>query len=115
MNISLGGNVRDSMEALVVECSEPREISVIAELASGVENEVRSFRAEIAKWASEYARQHQGDATRDPSRAAADLRRWSREHFQATQVPRAQATQVSDAGVSAPTATRPAPVDVRAA
>jgi len=107
MNISLDGNVRDSMETLVVECSEPREIAVIAELASGVENEVRSFRAEIAKWASAYARQRQGDAARDPSAAAADLRRWSREHFQAAQVP--------GVGVSATAATRSAPADVRAA
>src|SRR6266851_1840785 len=107
MNISLDGNVRDSMETLVVECSEPREIAAIAELASGVENEVRSFRAEIAKWASAYGREHRGNAARDQSAAAADLRRWSREHFQATQVP--------EAGVSAPAAARPAPADVRAA
>jgi len=107
MNTSLDGNVRDSTETLVVECSEPRETDVIAELASGVENELRSFRAEIAKWARAYARQRQGDAAREPSAAAADLRRWSRQRFQALQVP--------DAGVSAATATRPAPVDVRAA
>src|SRR5260221_5091006 len=107
MNISVEGNVRDSMKTLVVECSEPREIAAIAELASGVENEVRSFRAEIAKWASAYGREHRGDAARDQSAAAADLRRWSREHFQATQVP--------DAGVSVSAATPSAPVAVRAA
>jgi hypothetical protein len=107
MNISLDGNVRDSMETLVVECSEPREVAVIAELAPGVENELRSFRAEIGKWASAYARQHRGASARDPSAAAADLRRWSREHFQATEVP--------DAEANAPAATRPAPGDVRAA
>ncbi|HEY2729995.1 MAG TPA: hypothetical protein VGK52_08630 [Polyangia bacterium] len=90
-----------------MECSEPREIAAIAELPSGVENEVRSFRAEIAKWASAYARQRQGDPARDSSAAAADLRRWSREHFQATQVP--------DADASATAAARPAPADVRAA
>jgi hypothetical protein len=107
MNTSLEGNVRGSVGTLVVECSEPREIAVIAELASGVENEVLSFRAEIAKWASAYARQHQGAAARDPRAAAADLRRWSREHFLANQAP--------DAGVGAPAATRPEPADVRAA
>jgi hypothetical protein len=114
MNISLDGNVPDAMKTLVVECSEPREMAVIAELESGVENELRSFRAEIATWASAYARHHQGNAARNAGAAAADLRRWSRERFQQTEIPQAEETQVSDTGLSASAATRPAPV-VRAA
>lgn len=107
MNTSLEGNLPDSMETLIVECSEPRETAVMAELGSGVENELLSFRAAIAKWANEYARHCEEDRARDPSAAAADLRRWSREHF--------QATQARSRGVSAPAERRPAPVDVRAA
>jgi len=84
MKLSLNDlDVPGSTTTLVVRCSEPREGVLLAELESGIDVEMRAFRAEIATWASGYARGREGADVTDPREATADLRSWSRQYFEA--------------------------------
>jgi hypothetical protein len=66
---------------VAVEWSEDRENIFADGQGTGIENDVRAFRAAIvASWAAAYARRRaSGD---DPELAMSDLRRWAHAYFQ---------------------------------
>jgi hypothetical protein len=66
---------------MAVEWSDDLENIFADGLGTGVENDVRAFRAAIvARWAAEYARKRGSGA--DPEVAMSDLRRWAHAYFQ---------------------------------
>ena len=66
---------------VAVEWTEEGENILADSPETGVENDVRAFRAAIvAGWASEYARRRASGE--DPELAMSDLRRWAHAYFQ---------------------------------